>query len=171
MSVQVLPYSPLWPGLFEQEAAILREGLYPWTTGGIHHIGSTAIPGLAAKPILDMMAGVRDVAEARDAVPLLARLGYHHAEHRPHEALWFYKQEGEDYHRRTHQLHLTQIGSNLWRERLTFRDALRADDELRTEYQGLKLDLASGATGLTDYTRGKREFVRRVLLGAGLDLR
>jgi GrpB-like predicted nucleotidyltransferase (UPF0157 family) len=136
----------------------------------VHHIGSTAIPGLAAKPIIDMIAGVADLEQARDAIPVLVRLGYRHADHRPHEALWFYKQAGEDYDSRTHQLHLTRPGSDLWRERLAFRDALRSDGQLLAEYEALKRDLASGSTALTHYTGGKRQFVASVLHRAGLSL-
>jgi GrpB-like predicted nucleotidyltransferase (UPF0157 family) len=170
MAVKVLPYSKEWPLLFEREAIVLREHLDPWLDGGVHHIGSTAIPGLAAKPILDMMAGVRDLEDARRAIPVLADVGYQHADHRPHEAVWFYKQDGEDYATRTHQLHLTRVGSRLWQERLAFRDALRADAASRTEYEDLKKALANNADGLNDYTQGKRQFVARVLLAAGIDL-
>jgi GrpB-like predicted nucleotidyltransferase (UPF0157 family) len=170
MAVKVLPYSEAWPLRFEQEAIGLREHLDPWLDDGVHHIGSTAIPGLAAKPIVDMMAGVRELEAARQAIPVLADLGYQHADHRPHEALWFYKQEGDDYDRRTHQLHLTTVGSRLWRERLAFRDALRADAASRTEYEALKKALANNTDGLNDYTQGKRQFVARILLAAGIDL-
>jgi GrpB-like predicted nucleotidyltransferase (UPF0157 family) len=156
--------------MFEQEAHALREHLQPWLTGGVQHIGSTAVPGLAAKPILDMMAGVHDLGAAREAIPVLAGLGYCHGEHRPHEALWFYKQPGTDYDERTHQLHLTQVGSALWRERLAFRDALRADSGLRAEYEALKQSLASDADGLVNYTQGKRDFVGRVLKAHGIEL-
>jgi GrpB-like predicted nucleotidyltransferase (UPF0157 family) len=170
VSIAVLPYSDAWPVLFEQEAVRLRVVLKPWLVGGVHHIGSTAVPGLAAKPILDMLAGVDDLTQARDAVPVLANLDYQHADHRPHEALWFYKQNGDDYGTRTHQLHLTRKDSALWRERLMFRDALRAEPVLAGEYQALKRRLASQSEVLTDYTGGKREFVAAVLERAGLRL-
>lgn len=82
--------------LFEQEAAALRSRLGFWLVGGVEHVGSTAVPDLPAKPILDMLAGIRDLDEARGAIPALGAMGYHYADHRPHEALWFYKQPGED---------------------------------------------------------------------------
>lgn len=109
-----------------------------------------------------MLAGIRDLNEARAAIPLLADLGYRHTDHRPHEALWFYKQPGEDYEERTHQLQLTPVGSDLWRERLAFRDALRRDVGLRREYESLKRDLA-GRVALSAYTQGKRTLVAEVL--------
>ena len=156
--------------MFEREAARLRVALRPWLVDGVHHIGSTAVPGLAAKPILDMMAGVQDLEDARNAVPVLAALGYRHADHRPAEALWFYKQDGENLKTRTHQLHLTCAGSDLWRERIAFRDALRADPTQLAEYQALKYHLAAVTDALTEYTHGKKKFVAAVLERAGIHI-
>ena len=135
--------------------------LAPWLESGIHHIGATSVPGLAAKPIVDMMAGVRDFEEARAAYePLLAE-GYVHTPHRPGIAHHFSKAGNG--------LHLTEPGSDLWNERLAFRDALRADPELVAEYAGLKLRLAEAHPDDREaYTAGKRAFVGRVLAGAGL---
>ena len=168
-TIRLRPYSLRWPALFEQEAEDLRARLGPWLAGAIEHVGSTAVPGLAAKPILDMLAPVHDLREARAAAPELAALGYRREDHRPQEALWFYKQPGEDYQVRTHQLHLTRTDSDLWRERVAFRDALRADPALLREYQALKHNLSS-ALDLAEYTRGKRAFVATVLKAAGVDL-
>jgi GrpB-like predicted nucleotidyltransferase (UPF0157 family) len=155
--------------LFDQEAAVLRPGLQPWLVGGVEHIGSTAVPGLSAKPILDMLAGIRDLDDAKAAIAVLADMGYRHADHRPHEALWFYKQPGEDYEERTHQLHLTRVDSALWRERLAFRNALRRDAALLRKYESLKQDL-SRRVALAEYTQGKRDFIARVLQAEGIAL-
>lgn len=170
MSITVVAYRNGWPALFAEEASRLGVALEPWLTGPMEHIGSTAIPGLAAKPVLDMLAPVADLQAARAAQPALAELGYTHAQHRPHEALWFYRQHGDSYDSRTHQLHLTEPSSALWRERLTFRDALRGDPALLSEYQQLKTLLATRAGDLSGYTDGKRAFVARVLAGAGVAL-
>jgi GrpB-like predicted nucleotidyltransferase (UPF0157 family) len=135
--------------------------LDPWLEGGIHHIGATSVPGLAAKPFIDMMAGVRDFEEARAAyAPLLANR-WEHTPHRPGLAHHFSKSD--------YGLHLTEPGSDLWNERLAFRDALRADPELVAEYAALKLWLAEEhPADIEAYTAGKREFVGRVLATAGL---
>jgi GrpB-like predicted nucleotidyltransferase (UPF0157 family) len=169
--ITVAPYDPDWPRRFEAERALLEPLLAPWLVDGVHHIGSTAIPGLSAKPIIDMMAGIRDLSAAEAAIPVLEEHGYRHAPHRP-EALWFHKPQSEAHAERTHHLHLTERGSALWRERLTFRDALRADTALRDEYQALKLRLA-GAHGddVKAYTADKRAFVVRVLAAHGVTLR
>lgn len=159
--IVLAPYDPAWPRRFEEERAALEGALAPWLEGGIHHIGSTSIPGIAAKPILDLMAGVRDLEEARAAYEPLAELSYVHTPHRAHEAHHFSKPHARA---ATHGLHLTVPGSDLWRERLHFRDTLRADPGLAAEYETLKLRLAeANPDDLEAYTRGKDELVRRVL--------
>ena len=159
--IEVVSYDPDWPRRFEAERERLEEVLAPWLSGGIHHIGSTAIPGIAAKSIIDMMAGVASFEGARAAyAPLLAR-GWEHTPHRPGIAHHF-SREGFG-------LHLTEPDSDLWRERLAFRDALRAGPELAAEYEALKLRLAQEHPDDREaYVNGKRAFVGRVLAEAGL---
>jgi GrpB-like predicted nucleotidyltransferase (UPF0157 family) len=158
--IELAPYDPEWPQRFEEERAPLEQLLEPWLEGGIHHIGSTAIPGIAAKPIVDMIAGVRDFEESRGAYAPLAGRGWRHAPHRPGIAHHFEKPG--------FGLHLTEPGSDLWRERLAFRDSLRADPALAREYEALKLRLAAEHDDLGGYTPGKRDFVARVLALSGL---
>jgi GrpB-like predicted nucleotidyltransferase (UPF0157 family) len=142
--------------------------LAPWLEGGIHHVGSTALPGIAAKPIVDMIGGVRDLDEARAAYAPLFAVGYVHTPHRPGIAHHFSKPSGR-LDEVTHNLHLTEPGSDLWRERLAFRDALRADPDLAAEYEALKLRIAAEhANNVEEYTHGKRAFVARVLALHGL---
>ena len=168
--IRVVPSDPAWAVRFEEERVQLERLLAPWLSGGVHHIGSTAVPGLAAKPILDMMAGVADLAAAQPAIAVLERHGWTHAPHRP-EAYWFYRPRTSVEYQHTHHLHLTQPGSPLWLERLAFRDALRADRSLRDEYQALKQHLAHRHRDDGDaYTADKRAFVARVLASAGISL-
>jgi GrpB-like predicted nucleotidyltransferase (UPF0157 family) len=154
----VVAYDPAWPRLFEHERARLEEVLAPWIDGGIHHIGSTSVPGMPAKPSIDMLGGVRDLDETRAAEQPLTALGYVYREHRP-EAHLFVKD--------TFGIHLTEPDSDLWQERLAFRDALRLDPKLRGEYAEWKLAHA-GADG---YTESKWPFVARVLSRAGIELK
>jgi GrpB-like predicted nucleotidyltransferase (UPF0157 family) len=158
----VVPYDPAWPQLFEAERERLEEALAPWLAGGIHHIGSTAVPGLAAKPIIDMMAGVRDLEEARNAAEPLTALGYSYREHRPEAHLFVQTAYG---------IHLTEPGSDIWRERLAFRDALRGDPELARQYAEWKLAHVADDPARGAYTAGKRPFVSRVLAAAGIELK
>lgn len=163
----MVPYDPEWPRRFDAERWLLEDVLALWLEGGIHHIGSTAVPGLAAKPILDMMAGVRDLEEARAAYEPLAEHGWVYEPHRPGIAHHFARRSpaGDT----THGLHLTEPASDLWRERLVFRDALRDDPELAADYERLKRDLAREyADEGSAYVQGKRPFVADVLARFGL---
>jgi GrpB-like predicted nucleotidyltransferase (UPF0157 family) len=165
MSIDVVPYDPEWPRLFELERAFLEQLLSPWLAGGIRHIGSTAIPGIAAKPVVDMMAGVSDFEESREAYEPLREHGWRHTPHRPGIAHHFTKATEEI----TYGLHLTEPGSDLWRERLVFRDTLRAEPRLRAEYEALKLRLGrEHPDDPATYTTGKRAFVAGVLARSGI---
>ena len=156
----VVPYDPEWPRRFEEERALLERALAPWLAGGIHHIGSTAIPGIAAKPMIDMMAGVRDLEEARAAFEPLFQLGYVETPHRPRTH--HFSKPADD--PRTHHLHLVVPGSQAWREELTFRDALRAEPETARAYEELKRRLADEHSSDREaYTVAKTEFVLGVL--------
>ncbi len=87
-----------------------------------------------------------------------------------HEALWFFKPAGSEWPERPHHLHLTERDSDLWRERLTFRDALRDDPTLTREREALKQRLAGGSGDMAGYTAGKRAFVVRVVAASGVQL-
>ncbi len=161
----VVPYHPEWPTLFEGAAAEIR-GVLGHQILGIEHVGSTAVPGLAAKPILDILVAVSDFQKALKAAPLLADLGY---EHRPDE-------ESPDRHffrrrvdgRRTHHLSLAEPTSSHYRNTIVFRDALRADPRLAKAYEALKLDLANRFPHDREaYSRGKTQFVVDVLRASG----
>jgi GrpB-like predicted nucleotidyltransferase (UPF0157 family) len=168
MPITMVAYDPDWPSRFTRERAVLEEVLAPWLAGGVHHVGSTAVPGLAAKPIIDIVAGVQNLAGAAPAIEVLAEHGYVHAPHRP-RAYWFYR-TATCSAEHTHHLHLTEPGSDLWRERLAFRDAIRGNPALRQEYQALKLSLTESHDTVDGYTADKRDFVARVLASAGITL-
>jgi len=163
----LVPYDPEWPTAFETERTRLAEALSGLVVAGIHHIGSTSIPGMPGKPMLDMMAGVGQLDDASLAEPALAALGYEPRPHRVDAALFVRQTRGLD----THNLHLTTAESDLWRERLAFRDALRASPDLAQEYVALKLQLLHESGGRGYDSADKRDFVRRVLAGCGIELR
>lgn len=104
--IVVVPYDPEWPRCFETERALLERVLAPWLEGGIHHVGATSVPGLASKPIIDMVAGVHDLEDARGAFDPLRELSYQHAPHRPGIAHHFAKPSPR-LAELTHGLHLT----------------------------------------------------------------
>jgi phosphoglycolate phosphatase len=149
---------PSWPARFEVEREALEQAIGQWVDGGIHHVGSTAVVGLEAKPIIDILAGVSDLESARACFGPLAQLDYLYAPYLPEEMHWFCK---PDPAHRTHHLHLVPTGSRRYREELSFRDRLRADPKLAVEYAALKRDLAERYREDREaYTEAKGAFIR-----------
>jgi GrpB-like predicted nucleotidyltransferase (UPF0157 family) len=159
--IVIAPYSPLWPERFAEEAARLRVVLAPWLVAGIEHIGSTAVPGLAAKPVIDIMAPVQDLDASRAAIVAAVAAGYCHYPYKPEQMHWFCKPSPAH---RTHHLHLVPWGSALWHDRLAFRDELRHNDAFAQQYVDLKRALAArDALDREAYTEAKSPFVASVL--------
>ena len=163
--IEIAEYDPRWIEAFQLERDVLCDALAPWLVGVPEHIGSTAVPGLAAKPIIDIVAPVASLEDSRAAIAAAASAGYFYFPYRAEVMHWFCKPSPSE---RTHHLHLVPIGSRLWKERLAFRDALRADESLRAEYQDLKVALAAKYRHDRDgYTDAKAPFINRILKGAG----
>lgn len=163
--IHVVPYDPGWVAKFEEEKAFLESLLAPWRRGPIEHVGSTAVPGLCAKPVIDVMVGISSLAEAEPAKAALCEAGYQYAEYKSDVMQWFCK---PSFAMRTHHLHLIPFASPLWCERLKFRDLLRADSALADEYAALKLELARKFEFDRDaYTDAKWPFIARTLESAG----
>ena len=159
--VRIVPYDPSWPGLFNQERATLAQVLAPWLAGPIEHVGSTAVPGLVAKPVIDIMVAVESLAASRPAISVLPEVGYQYFPYRPDVMHWFCKPSAAF---RTHHLHLIPFGSRLWTERLVFRDYLRGHSATAAEYAELKRQLAvKFEFDREAYTDAKGEFIQRVL--------
>lgn len=164
--IVVVRYDPSWRAKFESERGILAQILGPWVTGPIEHVGSTAVPGLAAKPVIDIMVAVESLEASRPAIAAAAEAGYLYWPYRADVMHWFCKPS--DTHR-THHLHIIPYGSRLWHSRLGFRDALRADSSLAAEYARLKLRLAEQYRYDREaYTDSKTAFVQRILESMGL---
>ncbi len=120
------------------------------------------MPGLEAKPIIDILAGVRDLDGSRACFEPLAQLGYVYAPYLAEEMHWFCKPHPS---RRTHHLHLAPVGSKRYADELAFRDRLREDPQIAAEYLALKRDLAHRFTHDREaYTDAKSAFVGRVLV-------
>jgi GrpB-like predicted nucleotidyltransferase (UPF0157 family) len=163
--VEVVPYDPHWIAAFEQEKQILEALLAPWRRGPIEHVGSTAVVGLCAKPVIDVMVGVGSLAESLPAKDVLRDDGYQYSEYKSDVMHWFCK---PSFAFRTHHLHLVPFESPLWHERLRFRDTLRDDPAVRAEYAALKLELAKRFQFDREaYTDAKSPFIERVLSTAG----
>ena len=159
--ITLVPYDPTWPRQFAEERERLTQVLAPWLAGPIEHIGSTAIPGLIAKPIIDIMAGVRDLPSSIHAHTALQSLHYVYFPYRADVMHWFCKLSPA---RRTHHLHLVPISGALWNDRLVFRDYLRSSQAALAEYAALKTGLAAQYQFDREaYTDAKTGFVQSVL--------
>jgi GrpB-like predicted nucleotidyltransferase (UPF0157 family) len=163
--VKLEAYDSEWPRIFVRESEVLRSALASFGLRAIEHVGSTAIAGMTAKPIVDIVAGVQRTA----AVPssddsLWPSLGYEwgHGADRPDEWLYFIKRDAA--RRRIVHLHIVPLQGGFWNDIIAFRDALRENSELAQQYQMLKLRLAAEyADDRLRYLNGKTEFVNRVI--------
>lgn len=162
--IEIVPYDGSWLARFADEREELMKVLRPWLRGPIEHVGSTAVPGMAAKPVIDIMAGVETLEASRAAIPRLEASGYCYAPYKAEVEHWFCKPSPA---LRTHHLHLVPVHSPRWADCLRFRDALRADAELARAYAALKLDLAGRFRNDREaYTEAKAPFIGAVLAGA-----
>lgn len=159
--IRLVSYDARWPEAYAVEAAALVATIGDWVTGGIHHVGSTAVPGLAAKPVIDILVGVESLEASAGCVDLLAPLGFAYFPYRAEVMHWFCKPSPAH---RTHHLHLVPTDSERFRDELAFRDELRANPGRAREYVALKRDLALRFRHDREaYSQGKTEFVRSTL--------
>ena len=161
--VTLAPYDASWPSAFSAERERLLT-LFPSQLLSVEHFGSTAVAGMAAKPIIDILAGVESMAVADELFEQLLVSGY--TTSREFNATlvdsrWFMRVAGG---RRTHHLHVVKLGGKQWQTRLRFRDALRASDGLAQQYSELKHRLAKRHSADREaYTNAKAEFVASVV--------
>jgi GrpB-like predicted nucleotidyltransferase (UPF0157 family) len=163
VAINVVPYDPIWPSAFAAIHAELSDALRLVSICAIEHVGSTAVPGLAAKPQIDV-----DVAVGRedlhDAIAALAAVGYEHlgdlgiADRHAMRA-----PDGAS----RRNVYVVVDGSVALRNHLAVRDALRADPMLRDAYGMLKRSLAEDADGIGAYVEGKTDLLLGILAGAG----
>jgi GrpB-like predicted nucleotidyltransferase (UPF0157 family) len=158
--VRLVPYSHEWKGLFESEKRALCEHLAHLAVD-IQHVGSTAVPGLAAKPILDIAIGVAQIADVEKCIPLLEGIGYSYAgELFDGDHCLMKGTEGNT----THHLHLVVFDGERWRNYLCFRDHLRRSKEARQRYRDLKAELAAKFPHCRErYTEGKSAFIQGIV--------
>lgn len=168
--IEVHPYDATWPEKFAEQQATVTPLLEPWLAAPIEHIGSTSVPGLRAKPVIDMLVPVRSLADAQGAIPVLRRAGWWDWPDDPasYYRLWFLRPSPQA---RTHHLHVIEHDDVHARVLLAFRDALRADAALRQHYADLKDRLAAEhPDNRNAYTNAKGDFVAKVLRDIGADV-
>jgi len=169
--VAIAPYDPRWPESFRREKAQLQACLPRELLRRIEHFGSTAVPGLAAKPIVDLLVEVSDLEATRERIaPVLESQGYDYfwrptsGDDVPPFYAWFIKRDNAT-GVRTHHIHMIEAGPEFashW-DRLLFRDYLIARPDLALAYERLKRELADATPGdRVAYAQGKSEFIERV---------
>ena len=160
--VQVVTHRRDWSNLFEQERNALQQHMGSFVLD-IQHVGSTSVPDLPAKPILDIAVAVASEEMIRQCVPLLCQLGYIDRGDQGADGGYLMVRESSP-EIRTHHLHMVMIDDPQWHQYLKFRNALRADDLLRERYAALKKTLQEQfPKDRRAYTAAKTDFIRNVL--------
>jgi len=157
--VKLVPYTVEWKRLFEEEKALLKSAIGQYVLD-IQHVGSTSIPGMIAKPILDIGIAVRNFEEASVCIPPIEQLGYEYkGEFGIPRRHYFVKGNP-----RTHHIHMNEIDSRDWENQVLFRDYLVQWPNLAEDYITLKARLAQQfPTDREAYLDGKASFIEMIL--------
>lgn len=161
--IQIAAPDPAWQGRFDDEQRRLRAILPEGVVASIDHIGSTSVPGLPAKPVVDVQLSVHAIAPVQAYAGPLIDAGYRHVLDPWTDEHEFFSRDGEDDERAVN-LHVCEAGSAWERKHLAFRDRLRAHPEEAAEYADLKRDLAAAhGTDRASYTEAKTDFIERTV--------
>ncbi len=153
--IVIVDYSPTWARRFEEESARIAAALSTFAPR-IEHIGSTAVPGLAAKPIVDILVAVEDPEDEEAYVPALEGAGYVLRVREPGHRM--FRTPGRDVH-----VHVWRSGSDDERRLLVFRDRLRRNPEDRLEYERTKRELVGRWRDMNYYARAKSDVIDRIM--------
>lgn len=181
-TIVIADYDSRWPRMFEEERGRIRQAIGEWLTD-IEHIGSTAVPGLAAKPVIDMIAGLFSWNDRERCITPMEALGYEYrGENALPGALIFVKLTddplpGQTYRgrdgrlrSRTHNLHVMPRARAEWQRHVLFRDELRRDADLAKRYADLKRALVQKhRTDINAYTDAKSSFIESIIERAMAD--
>jgi GrpB-like predicted nucleotidyltransferase (UPF0157 family) len=157
--VRLVPYDALWPMMFEAEADRIEAACADLPLR-LEHIGSTSVPGMSSKPVIDILAGRPPRSRPAAYIAAIRQVGY---EHRGTAGI-----PGREFFRRgsprTHHVHLVSWSSAVWEEHLLFRDLLRADPAIARDYEAVKRDLAIAfVDDRRAYTDGKATFIQAAI--------
>lgn len=159
--ILIVDYDPHWPLWYAQEQQRLLALLHPLNVT-LEHIGSTSVPGLAAKPILDISVGLADRDEINDYGDALRVLGYQEVPIHPIFERRLFCKGG--YNEGTHHLHVTIYGTQVWAEPILLRDYLRAHPAMATAYAQVKREAAARhQNDLNGYHDHKSEFITQMM--------
>ncbi|MBI4785826.1 MAG: GrpB family protein [Chloroflexi bacterium] len=165
-SIVIEKYDPRWPEMYAEEKKRICAAIGEYLVG-IEHIGSTSVPGLGAKPIIDILAGVTTLRQVENCIEPLKTIGYKYLpeyEQIIPERRYFLKSRGDT---QTHHLHIFEATNWLHRHELVFRDYMRAHPEAARQYVELKKQLAAQyGPDRTGYTAAKTDFIRAIIAQA-----
>jgi GrpB-like predicted nucleotidyltransferase (UPF0157 family) len=163
--IKIIPYDKSWPASFDHHRSRVESALRPWIVGPVEHIGSTSVPGLAAKPIIDMLARVSNFDHTAGIVEAMSGIGWTHAPEPDDQQARKWSFCFPDIVWRTHHLHVHEAGSQRWQSLLTFRDHMRSHPDDAAEYARIKTRLANADThDRPRYRAGKAPFIEQLLI-------
>ncbi len=162
MKVHIEKYNPNWAAQFLKEYNLLVD-LINESDVAIEHIGSTSVEGLGAKPVIDIMIGLKDFSTADYHIINIKKLGYNYISKyenvMPYRRFFIKEINGK----RTHHIHMVEIDTNHWKRHIGFRDYLRNDKVVRDNYFELKMNLSKKEWSDRDeYTKAKTDFIRAI---------
>ena len=165
--IEVVEHHPDWPRVFKREADAILDACRPWVAE-VHHVGSTSVPGLAAKPVLDMMPIVAGPVEGLKAVSRMTELGYRYRGENGIPGRFYFDRVVDG--RTVAHVHMLPAGHSDARKHLVFRDHLRTNPDAAQEYQRLKRELATKyRDDRRTYTDSKADFVSVIIEAATRD--
>jgi GrpB-like predicted nucleotidyltransferase (UPF0157 family) len=165
--IVIVDYDPRWPFIYEEEKRHIL-AIAGHKILCLEHIGSTAIVGLGAKPIVDIIAGVNNSSEADGLVSLLSKIGYKEVIQQSGNLEWYYclrkAIKGQGMWLQNFHLHIMKFRSETWDKHILFRDFLRTHSEAAQKYDKLRRMLAAKyAYNRKNYTEAKTEFISFVV--------
>ncbi|RDJ13673.1 GrpB family protein [Rhizobium grahamii] len=167
LTVSLAEPNAFWKRAYASEAHAIGQALGDVAIE-IQHVGSTAIPGIKAKPIIDIAVGVKHLDDGLRCIDAMEAIGYDYAGNDivPDDHIFGRGVKDES---RSHLVHVVEHRGDNWNRMIAFRDALRSDIRLARAYEQLKVGLASEhAERRAEYTKAKRDFIDNVLMASGL---
>ena len=165
--VEIVNYDPQWPMLYKKEKTLIQKAI-GHTIVGIEHIGSTAVPGLGAKPIIDILMAVNHLSDAEQCIEPLQSIGYEYVpeyEASIPERRYFHK--GHPPKEQHYHLHMVELTSDFWKKHLLFRDHLRTHPKIAQKYHELKKRLAlKYGSNREGHTEAKTSFIKTIVAKA-----
>ncbi len=166
--MEICEYDAKWPQKFERQRRGLVKAIGDKAVA-IEHIGSTAVPGLGAKPVIDIMVGLRQLSDAADCIEPLKKIDYRYVPKLEAEIpeRRFFQKGSSSVPEKHYHLHLAEMDSEFWNDHILFRDYLRRHPDVAQEYCRLKKFLAAKhRLDREAYTEGKTSFINSILARA-----